>query len=81
MPDAPNCSAVPRLLRVLENKGHVKQRRRLRYVYAPTVGLEQAKRGAVQHLLDTGFEGSPEQIVAALLDVSPPGSPRRNWTE
>jgi BlaI family penicillinase repressor len=71
MPDAPSYSAVRTLLRVLEEKGHVKHRAEgLRYVYAPTVGLEKAKRGAVKHLLDTYFEGSPEQIVAALLDVS-----------
>jgi BlaI family transcriptional regulator, penicillinase repressor len=71
MPDAPSYSAVRTLLRVLEEKGHVKHRAEgLRYVYTPTVGLEKAKRGAVKHLLDTYFEGSPEQIVAALLDVS-----------
>jgi predicted transcriptional regulator len=71
MPDAPSYSAVRTLLRVLEEKGHVKHRAEgLRYVYTPTVGLERAKRGAVKHLLDTYFEGSPEQIVAALLDVS-----------
>jgi predicted transcriptional regulator len=71
MPDAPSYSAVRTLLRVLEDKGHVKHRAEgLRYVYAPTVGLERAKRGAVKHLLDTYFEGQPEQIVAALLDLS-----------
>ena len=31
---------------------------------------EKAKRTAVKHLLETFFNGSPEQIVAALLDVS-----------
>ena len=71
MPDAPSYSSVRTLLRVLEDKGHVKHRAEgLRYVYTPTVGLERAKRGAVKHLLETYFEGQPEQIVAALLDVS-----------
>ena len=41
----------------------------LRYVYVPTVAKEKAKRAAVRHVLDTFFNGSPEQIVAALLDV------------
>jgi predicted transcriptional regulator len=36
----------------------------------PTVAREKAKRSAVKHVLDTFFNGSPEQIVAALLDVS-----------
>lgn len=71
MEDAPGYSAVRTLLRVLEEKGHVKHRAEgLRYVYVPTVAREKAKRTAVKHLLDTFFEGSPEQIVAALLDVS-----------
>src|SRR5437588_8449135 len=71
MEDAPSNSAVRTLLRVLEEKGHVKRRAEgLKYVYAPTVAQEKAKRTAVKHLLDTYFAGSPEQIVAALLDVS-----------
>ena len=71
MEDAPSNSAVRTLLRVLEEKGHVKRRAEgLKYVYMPTVPQEKAKRTAVKHLLDTYFNGSPEQIVAALLDVS-----------
>jgi len=71
MPDAPSYSAVRTLLRVLEDKGHVKHHAEgLRYVYLPTIGRERAKRSAVKHLLKTYFNGSPEQIVAALLDVS-----------
>jgi predicted transcriptional regulator len=71
MPDAPSYSAVRTLLRVLEEKGHVKHRAEgLRYVYLPTIGREKAKRSAIKHMLKTYFNGSPEQIVAALLDVS-----------
>jgi BlaI family transcriptional regulator, penicillinase repressor len=71
MPDAPSYSAVRTLLRVLEDKGHVKHHAEgLRYVYLPTIGRERAKRTAVKHLLKTYFNGSPEEIVAALLDVS-----------
>jgi BlaI family transcriptional regulator, penicillinase repressor len=56
---------------VLEEKGHVKHEAEgLKYVYVPTVTRNKAKRTAVQHLLTTFFNGSPEQIVAALLDVS-----------
>jgi BlaI family transcriptional regulator, penicillinase repressor len=71
MPDAPSYSAVRAMLRVLEEKGHVKHAEEgLKYVYVPVVAREKAKRSAVKHVLDTFFSGSPEQIVAALLDVS-----------
>ena len=71
MPDAPSYSAVRAMLRILEEKGHVKhQAEGLRYVYVPTVGRDKAKRSAVKHLVDTFFADSPAQIVAALLDVS-----------
>lgn len=71
MDDPPSNSAVRTLLRVLEEKGHVRRRAEgLKYVYVPTVAKEKAKRTAVKHLLETYFDGSSEQIVAALLDVS-----------
>ena len=71
MEDAPSYSAVRAMLRVLEEKGHVRHvEEGLKYVYVPTVAREKAKRSAVQHVMDTFFNGSPEQIVAALLDVS-----------
>jgi predicted transcriptional regulator len=71
MPDAPGYSAVRALLRVLEEKGHVRHEERgAKYVYLPTVAPNKAKRLAVKHVMDTFFAGSPEKIVAALLDVS-----------
>lgn len=71
MDDAPSYSAVRAMLRVLEEKGHVKhQVERLKYVYVPIVTRDKAKRSAVKHILNTFFRGSPEQVVAALLDVS-----------
>jgi BlaI family penicillinase repressor len=71
MPDPPSYSAVRAMLRVLEAKGHVRhQAEGLKYVYLPTVARDKAKRSAVKHLVDTFFKDSPEQVVAALLDVS-----------
>src|ERR1044072_2126536 len=71
MPDAPSYSAVRAMLRGLEEKGHAKHvEEGLKYVYVPVVAREKAKKSAVKHVLDTFFAGSPEQIVAALLDVS-----------
>ncbi len=78
MPDPPTYSAVRAKLRVLEEKGHVRhQEEALRYVYIPTVTRDAARRTALRHVLATFFEGSVEQAVAALLDLSAAGlSPR-----
>ncbi len=71
MTDAPTYSTVRALLRVLEGKGHVEhQSEGLKYVYVPVINRDKAKRSAVKHLIDTFFRESPEQVVAALLDVS-----------
>lgn len=71
MSNAPSYSAVRALLRILEEKGHVKhQAERLKYVYTPVIGRDRAKRSAMKHLLDTFFNDAPEQAVATLLDVS-----------
>ena len=71
MEAASGYSAVRAMLRVLEEKGHVKhQAEGLKYVYVPVVARDKAKRSAVKHVMETFFNGSAEQIVAALLDVS-----------
>jgi len=69
LPDRPSYSAVRALLRILEQKGHVRHEiDELRYVYLPTVARERARRSAVRHLVETFFDGSTEQAVAALID-------------
>jgi BlaI family transcriptional regulator, penicillinase repressor len=71
LPDAPTYSAVRAKLRVLEEKGHVRhEEEALRYVYVPTMPRETARRSALRHVVSTFFEGSVEQAVAALLDLS-----------
>ncbi len=71
LPDPPSYSAVRALLRLLEEKGHVRHEEAgLRYVFLPTLARDKAKRSALQHLLETFFEGSVEQAVATLLDAS-----------
>jgi BlaI family penicillinase repressor len=68
MPDAPGYSAVRALLRILEEKGHVRHREDgPRYVYLPVVEAEAARRSALRHVLDTFFEGSAAGAMAALL--------------
>jgi predicted transcriptional regulator len=71
LPEPPSYSAVRAMLRVLEEKKHIRHEEKdLRYVYLPVVPREKARRSAVTHLLDTFFDGSAEQAVATLLDVS-----------
>ena len=72
MADPPSYSAVRTMLRILEEKGHV--RHDLdgpRYVYIPTVARDKAKRSALKHVLNTFFDGSASQVMAALLEISP----------
>jgi predicted transcriptional regulator len=71
LPDPPSYSAVRALLRVLEEKGHLRHDTDgPRYVYLPTVARERARRSALRQLVATFFDDSPEQAVAALLDLS-----------
>jgi len=64
----PHYSTVRAQLRVLEEKGHVRHEEDgLRYVYVPCVPREVARRSALQHLVETFFDGSTEKAVAALL--------------
>lgn len=71
LPDPPSYSAVRAMLRVLEEKKHVRHEEKdLRYVYLPVVPRERARRSAAVHMLETFFDGSAEQAIATLLDVS-----------
>ena len=70
MTDPPSYSAVRAMLRVLEEKGHLKHRQDgPRYVYQPTVSRSRASTSALERVLRTFFENSTEQAVAALLDL------------
>lgn len=71
LPEAPSYSAVRSLLRILEEKGHIRHEEDgLKYVFSPVVAQEKAKRSALRHLIETFFNGSPGDAAAALLDDS-----------
>ena len=71
LPEPPSYSAVRALLRILEEKGHVRHEQDgPRYVYLPTLARDNAKRSALRHILQTFFDGSAEQAISALLDES-----------
>jgi BlaI family penicillinase repressor len=70
LPDAPSYSAVRALLRILEQKGHVRHEEEGRtYVYMPVTRRADARQSALSHLLKTFFDNSAEQAVAALLAI------------
>jgi predicted transcriptional regulator len=71
LPDPPSYSSVRALLRILEDKGHVKHKPDgPRYVYLPCVSRAQASRSALKRLVATFFQGSTTQAMAALLETA-----------
>ena len=77
LPGDPASSTVRTQLRILEQKGYVRHEEEgLRYVYRPVTPRRAARRSALRHLVETFFDGSAEQAVAALL-----GGEARHLTE
>jgi predicted transcriptional regulator len=71
LPSAPGYSAVRALLRILEEKGHIKHREEgVRYIYQPSVSRQQAGHSALKRILTTFFGGSVDHAVAGLLEAS-----------
>jgi predicted transcriptional regulator len=60
------------MLRILEDKGHIRHEEDgPRYDYMPNVTRDKAKRSALRHVLNTFFDGSASQVLAALFEISP----------
>jgi predicted transcriptional regulator len=70
LPDPPSYSAVRAMLRILEEKGHLRHEQDgPRYVFHATLSVESARRSALRRMLQTFFDNSLEEAVATLLDV------------
>jgi predicted transcriptional regulator len=70
IPSPPSYSAVRATLRILEQKGLISHEHDgKRYIYRPTVNRSKARRSAVEHLLNTFFDGSAAGAVMALLET------------
>ena len=68
MADAPGYSAVRALLRILEEKGHVRHTRDgSRYIFQPSTERGQAAHSALAQVIRTFFGGSVEHAVATLV--------------
>jgi predicted transcriptional regulator len=64
----PHYSTVRTQLRILEGKGYVRhEEENLRYVYVPVVERHEVGRSALKQLIDSFYDGSTENVVAALL--------------
>jgi predicted transcriptional regulator len=73
IPDQPSYNTVRNTMAILERKGHLHHRQEgPRYLFAPSDSVDQAKRSALSHLLETFFQGSRPKAVLALLGSSEP---------
>jgi predicted transcriptional regulator len=71
LPDPPSYSATRALLRILEQKGHVRHEEDgQRYVFIPCVSRQKASVTALRHVLRTFFDGSAAAAATALVDGS-----------
>jgi BlaI family penicillinase repressor len=69
MPEAPSYSAVRAVLRVMEEKGVITHESDgPRYIYKPMIPQKKARLSVLRQVLNGMFNGSREQLVAALLD-------------
>jgi predicted transcriptional regulator len=71
MGDAPTYTTVRGLLRILEQKGHLRHEDDgVRYVYVPVKAKITAGARMLAHVVTTFFDGSPSNAMAALLGNS-----------
>src|ERR1700712_1255481 len=71
LPDPPTYSSVRSILSILVEKEHVVHREGgLRYVYLPATNAKHFREDALRHVISTFFEGSPDQMIAAVLRMS-----------
>jgi predicted transcriptional regulator len=71
LPEPPSYSAVRAMLRILEEKGHLRHHADgPRYIFTPVVSRPAAQKSALKQMVRTFFDGSATQAVAALLDMS-----------
>ena len=70
LPDPPSYSAVRAMLRILEDKGHLRHEQDgPRYVFYPAVPREAARASAMRRVVRTFFDGSAESAMTALIEL------------
>ncbi len=72
--DPPSYSAVRTTMNILVRKGFLETTTAgRRYLYAPVVSHEKARKSAVRHLLATYFDGSVRDAILGLVDAGGDG--------
>lgn len=80
LPAPPTYSAIRTMLGRLEEKGFVSHRQMgRRYLYRPRLSRNRARRGALDRLIRTFFDGSPLETVAAILNRSTDELSAEEW--
>jgi len=70
LPDQLSNSAVRGMLRLLEEKGHLRHEYDgPRYVYMPTADPARVSRSAMKHVVRTFFDNSASSAVTAMLGM------------
>ncbi|UCG52121.1 MAG: BlaI/MecI/CopY family transcriptional regulator [Candidatus Latescibacterota bacterium] len=71
LPGEPNNATIRTILGVLEDKGFLRHETvKGRYIYYPTIPLHQARRTALNQVLETFFKGSEASAVISILKKS-----------
>lgn len=70
LPDPPTSDSVRRQIHVLEEKGFLLQKvTGSKKEYYPAMKITEARRSALDHLVDTFFGGSTHMVVSTLLEL------------
>ena len=69
--DPPSLSTVRKIIRILEGKGYLEHSRDgKKHIYTPTEDRVEASQSALQHLVQTFFNGSVSATVTALFNTT-----------
>ena len=69
LPDRLVDSTIRTLLQIMENKGYVASRKEGRTnIYRPLIDRNQVQRSAVSLMIDRLFAGSPEALLARMVE-------------
>ncbi|MCK4538783.1 MAG: BlaI/MecI/CopY family transcriptional regulator [Candidatus Krumholzibacteria bacterium] len=71
LPGRPVNATIRTMLGVLEEKGFLShEKEKGRYIYYPTIPLKQARKNALDHVVNTFFKGAEASAVIAILKKS-----------
>jgi len=71
LPDNPTNATVRTLLGVLKEKGFLRHETvKGKYIYYPTIPIDQAQRTALNQVMDTFFQGAEASAVISILKQS-----------